>query len=355
VKDAAESVLYSNVTFRNETRSLGMLAQTLREAALNNCNLAKHISSLAMCYQLSVDPPMTLIHAFCDVLTAARNLRCLTVRNSNLSRLAVTVVHQTCTRSLQHLSLITCELHFSAILPYIRHFQHLRHLELHFLKLSHNAAIVDVQNVSWTLPNLLHLIIVCYDERYLPAVARLLGASRFCMLREMDIAMYDSPTADAQSDMGAHHFAQFFSRHHLHRLRLRFFEGWEVLPRTVLPHVCTPYLNVSSISPAMVSHMPRVVTKLHIQNIGTEEEITKVAFDSFDVLLKGQTGVREVTTDDWWGAQSWIEFLQLAGLDGDEERWQSRRARYAALLSAKGIRFLDQEGKTLHDYKAQEI
>jgi hypothetical protein len=354
VKDAAESVLYSNMTFRNETRSLEMLAQTLREAALNNCNLAKHISSLAMCYQVLYDPPMTVIHAFCDVLTAACNLRRLTVRNSNLSRLAVTVVHQTCTRSLQHLTLSTCELQFSAILAYIRHFQHLRHLELHFLKLSHNTAIVDVPNVSWNLPNLLHLFIVCYDERYLPVVARLLGASRFCMLQEMDLAMYDDRTADARSDMGGQYFAQFFSRHPLHKLRLSFFEGLEALPRTVLPHICTPYLNVSFISPAIVSLMPRVVTKLHIQDMGTGEASSKAVFDSFNVLLEGQTGVREVTTDDWWGAQSWIEFLQLADFGEEEERWQSRRARYAALLAAKSIRFLDQEGKTLHDYKAQE-
>jgi hypothetical protein len=357
VKDAAESVLYSNVTYSSGgTRSLKILAQTLRDAALNDRNLANHISSVDMGYEVPADPPTTLIHAFGGILTAARNLRRLSVRNSNLSLLAVTVVHQTHTRSLQHLTLRTCELNYSAMLAYIRHFQQLRYLHLEFLRPSHDTAIVDVPNVSWTLPSLLHLYVVCWDERYLPGVARFLGISHFCMLQEMDLAIYSVHTADARFDTGAQHFAQFFSRHPLHQLRLWFLDGSEALPRTVLPHICTPHLTLAHISPAMLSLMPHAVTKLHIQDIlGTGEASPKVAFDSFDMLLEGQTGVREVTTDDWWGTKSWIEFLQAADLGEEEKGWQSRRAHYAALLEAKGIRFTDPQGKTIYDYRAQGL
>jgi hypothetical protein len=117
--------------------------------------------------------------------------------------------------------------------------------------------------------------------------------------------------------------------------------------------VHTPYLVIDEINAEIISHMSRAVLKLYI--IYMSSEYDSGVQDGFKVLLQGETGIREITTGEWLGEDTWAGFLQMNDIDEDVETWQLRRMKYAALLTGKGIRFTDPQGKIYSDYNARGL
>jgi hypothetical protein len=307
------------------------------------------------------DPPKDRLvmegHMVCGVLARARNLRCLYVSDPDLSLLAMATIHRTHASCLEDLTLATSPFTYPDILAHIRHFTHLHSLQLDLYFDSPNDVFADVQNLSWILPNLINLTIDCQWEPYVAGLASLLSNSTFCSLQELRLDMsldWDGVASEtARSDTEGQHFARFFSRHPLRELCLNFYKDAENILISILPHVHTLRLEITEINAEIISHMSHAIPKLHIMHMNPEYE--SGVQDGLQVLLHGETGIREVTTDDWLGEYTWAGFLQMDDLDEELEIWQSRRIKYAALLAGKGIRFTDPQGKIYSDYNARGL
>jgi hypothetical protein len=357
MKDVALSILYSDI--QRPFRCLEMLARTLRDTALDGRDLGKHISSFKMPDYPPKDRIIMLGHMLGGVLARARNLRCLELFDPDLSLLAMNTVHQTHASRLEGLRLTTYLFTCPDILAHISHFAHLRSLWLDLGVHSPTDAFADsdMQNLSWILPSLIDLIINCQREPYVAVIASILSNSNFCSLQEMtlDVSLIwgGDASQSARSDTEGQQFARFFSRHPLHKLCLCFDEPAEKILISILPHVHTPYLVIDEINAEIISHMSRAVLKLYI--IYMSSEYDSGVQDGFKVLLQGETGIREITTGEWLGEDTWAGFLQMNDIDEDVETWQLRRMKYAALLAGKGIRFTDPQGKIYSDYNARGL
>jgi hypothetical protein len=194
VKDAAQFIIYSDILW--PIRYLETLARTLRDTALDGRDFGRHINSFHMQHHLPNDRFVILGHAYGGILARARNLSSLSVLDSNLSLLALTTIDQTHAGCLKYLTLATCESTCPDILSYIGHFADLSSLTLD-LDSNFTAAFADVPSLTWNLPKLLHLDIDCQTEPYVSVLARLLGNSNFCMLREMNLRMHVNLSAEA--------------------------------------------------------------------------------------------------------------------------------------------------------------
>jgi hypothetical protein len=334
------------------------LARTLRHAAvLGTKDFARYITSLTVSIEDDRETRtyLEIATAYSEILAAARNLRCLDVHNSELSLSALVGARQTSTDCLQEIVLKVNEIDHAAVFTYIGYFTHLQKLDLWFE--SRNSATTELElgkheNLSWSFPRLHTLVVDFQCDVFLPIAAHLLGNSDFPLLEDMTfLADYycDTPAGVA----GAKEYVRFFTRHFIHKFSLH---APNDITSALLPHIDTVCLEVTLIDSAVVSHLPRAVTKLHAEGMGFEDDTGEFAeraewtWEGLDLLLHQETGVREVTTDEWRGTTSWIDFLNLENLNKIGKRSQLQRLRYATLLAAKGIRFVDPQGKTPGEY-----
>jgi hypothetical protein len=350
-KNAAESVLYSEIIcYLFSTEGLRKMAQLLRDATLEGRDLAGYISRLSIGNVTEEPLPLSRANAFSDILTEARHLRCLDVSYPDLSLLAVIIACRTHTGCMESLTVDISESTFMSILSHIGHFTHLRYLLLRFEKYGRGTTeLTDVTCVPWNFLRLRSLSIL-FGSTTLAPLARLLCKSKFPVLEEKGFTM---PWLIPKPDLvGEQELAQFVSRLSLRSLKIYFEPAAEGVLIAILPHIRTSRLQTWDLNTTVVSLLPRAVTVLHSENMGiawdksTEEEV----WAGLDLLRHGETGVQEFTTNEWWGTNSWVAFLELEGLDERKERAQMRRTRYAALLGAKGIRFTDPQGKTMAEY-----
>jgi hypothetical protein len=347
MKDPAESVLYSDIDYMNIDAQ--KLAQTLRCAALESRDLARYIGSFNVSPDFDEEMNLQSANVFSEVLAAAHALRRLTIHNSDVALLAITIARQTCAKTLTCLSVRINNHTYAATLTHVGYLAQLHHLSLVFFDpnpLTGVLQLEDVERVSWKFINLHTLTVKIYDGSFAPVMAKLLGNSDMPSLKNMTFAMYDPNTGNAE---GGQDFEQFFSRHALHHLYLDINPEAESTLVAVLPHIRTVSLAAPAINVAIVSHLHGTVVKLHLDEIGYHDD--PGIWDGMDLLLEGGTGVQEVTTDDWpKNTDSWLDFLNLKTYYDADERSQLKRVKYANLLATKGIRFVDPQGKTLADY-----
>jgi hypothetical protein len=351
VKDAAESVLYSEITcYQLGTMELKSLAQSLRDASLEGRDLAGHITKFTFGHDDNDPLYISKANAFSDILTEARHLRCLDVSYPDLSLLAVIIACRT-HPWMERLAVDIHDSTYMSILSHIGQFAHLHHLELRFEPYPVRVGqLPDVKCVPWDFPHLRSLSIEFRNDTLAPVVGRLLEKSNFPVLRKVDLTLALFPKRT--NLMGGHELAKFFSRLSLRSIQIHSNQVSEGILIAILPHMHTPHLETGLLDATVVSLLPRTVTVLHSMTMGIEYDGPdgEQAWTALDLLRRGETGVQEFTTDEWWGADSWVTFLELEGLDERKERAQMRRTRYATLLGAKGIRFTDPQGKTMAEY-----
>jgi hypothetical protein len=347
VKDPAESVLYSHIDYMDIEAQ--KLAQTLRCAALESRDLARYIRSFEVSEDSDEEMNLQSINVFSEVLVAAHALRRLTINNSDVALLTITIARQTCATTLTWLSVRINNHTYAATLTHVGYLAQLHHLSLVFFDpnpLTGVLQLEDVERVSWKFIHLHTLSVELYDSTFAPVSAKLLGNSEMPLLKNMTFAVYNSSIDNGD---GGQDFEQFFSRHAFHRLCLNIDSGAESTVAVVLPHIRTASLAVPVLSAAIASHLNGTVATLHLDRMGYQYEVEDT-WAGIDLLLEGRTGVQEVTTDDWADTDSWIKFLNLKTSNGDDERSHLKRVKYANLLATKGIRFVDPQGKTLAEY-----
>jgi hypothetical protein len=334
------------------------LARTLRHAAvLRTKDLARYIKFLTVSIESGggARTHLEIATAYSEILAAARNLRCLNVHNSELSLSALVAARQNCTGCLQKTTLKIDEINYAAVFTYVGDFTHLQELDLWFDTRSSATTELELEkhrNLSWSFPRLHTLVVDFQCDVFLPIAAQLLGNSNFPLLGVMTfLADYDCDTPAGVA--GAKEYVRFFTRHFIHKFSLR---APDDIISALLPHIHTGCLEVTLIDSVVVSHLPCAVTKLHAEDMGFEADRAEFAeragwtWEGLDLLLQQETGVREVSTDGWRGTTSWIDFLNLENLNKIGKRSQLQRLRYATLLAAKGIRFVDPQGKTPGEY-----
>jgi hypothetical protein len=313
--------------------------------------VAGYITKFTFGHHVDYALPLSKANAFSDILTEARHLRCLDVSHPDLSLFAVIIACRTHT-CMESLAVDIHEPTYMSILSHIGHFTHLYHLELRFQVERYDGTVelTDVKCVPWDFPQLRSLSISFDSDTLAAILARLLEKSNFPVLEKVyfTLALLSKRT----NRVGAHELARFFSRLSLRSIQIhcdQFSEGTLI---AILPHMRTPRLETGLLNATVVSLLPRTVTVLHSMTMGIEydDDGGEQAWAGLDLLRRGETGVQEFTTDEWWGADSWVTFLELEGLGERKERAQMRRTRYATLLGAKGIRFTDPRGKTMAEY-----
>jgi hypothetical protein len=319
----------------------------LREATLEGRDVAGYITKFTFGHHVDHALPLSKANAFSDILTEARHLRCLDVSHPDLSLFAVIIACRTHT-CMESLAVDIHEPTYMSILSHIGHFTHLHHLELRFEWYDGTVELTDVKCVPWDFPQLRSLSISFDSDTLAAILARLLGKSRFPALEEMCMALLFPQT----HLVGGQELAQFFSRIYLRSLILYVDRVAERTLIAILPHTRASRLETGTLNTTVVSLLPRTVTVLHSMTMGTvyDDSDGEEVWAGLDLLRRGETGVQEFTTDEWWGADSWVTFLELEGLGERKERAQMRRTRYATLLGANGIRFTDPQGKTMAEY-----